>query len=118
MRTYNVRKIYLKIIHNTDKTVHLNFLIHKISVKHLTFDFMALPPGRAPTDTLPWVMPSWLGFALPIILGVKIVVSESPIPPLNDGTKCEESVFLDSAPHAFRVLVGRDKFRLDYILEG
>jgi CRISPR-associated protein Csc3 len=79
---------------------------------------MALPPGRDLTDTLPWVMPSWLGFAFPIILDVKTVVSESPIPPLNDGTKCEESVFLDSAPHAFRVLVGRDKFRLDYIIEG
>jgi CRISPR-associated protein Csc3 len=82
---------------------------------------MALPPGRDLTDTLHWVMPSWLGFAFPIIIDVKTVVSESPIPPLNDGTKCEESVFLDSVPHAFRVLLGRDKFRLDYIdniLEG
>jgi hypothetical protein len=49
---------------------------------------------------------------------VKTLVSESPIPRLNDGTEFEESVFLDSAPHAFRLLVGRDKFRLDYILEG
>ncbi|MFM6814456.1 MAG: type I-D CRISPR-associated protein Cas10d/Csc3, partial [Dolichospermum sp.] len=29
-----------------------------------------------------------------------------------------ETVFLDSAPHAFRTLVKRDRFRLDYILEG
>ncbi|NET32732.1 MAG: type I-D CRISPR-associated protein Cas10d/Csc3 [Cyanothece sp. SIO1E1] len=84
----------------------------------LTFYFMALPPGRDSTDTESWVLPSWLAFAFPMILDVKTVVSESPIPPFNDGAEFEESVFLDSAPHAFRALVGRDRFRLDYILEG
>jgi CRISPR-associated protein Csc3 len=63
-------------------------------------------------------MPSWLAFAFPMILDVKTVVSESPIPPFNDGAEFEESVFLDSAPQAFRVLTKRDRFRLDYILEG
>ena len=53
-----------------------------------------------------------------MILDVKTVVSESPIPPFTDGAEFEESVFLDSAPHAFRTLVGRDRFRLDFILEG
>jgi CRISPR-associated protein Csc3 len=84
----------------------------------LTFYFMALPPGRDPTDTESWVMPAWLALALPMILDVKTVVSESPIPPFNDGSEFEETVFLDSAPQAFRVLTGRDRFRLDYILEG
>jgi len=84
----------------------------------LTFYFMALPPGKDPTDTESWVMPTWLSFAFPIILDVKTVVSESPIPPFKDGSEFEESVFLDSAPQAFRMLVGRDRFRLDYILEG
>jgi CRISPR-associated protein Csc3 len=84
----------------------------------MTFYFMAMPPGRDSTDTESWVMPSWLAFAFPMILDVKTVVSESPIPPFNDGAEFEESVFLDSAPHAFRALVGRDRFRLDYILEG
>ncbi|GEM_PF-211044 len=84
----------------------------------LTFYFMALPPGKDPTDTESWVMPAWLAFAFPMILDVKTVVSESPIPPFNDGAEFEESVFLDSAPQAFRVLLGRDRFRLDYILDG
>lgn len=84
----------------------------------MTFYFMAMPPGRDSTDTESWVMPSWLAFAFPMILDVKTVVSESPIPPFNDGAEFEESVFLDSAPHAFRALIGRDRFRLDYILEG
>ncbi|MCU0527494.1 MAG: type I-D CRISPR-associated protein Cas10d/Csc3 [Elainella sp. Prado103] len=84
----------------------------------LTFYFMALPPGKDPTDTESWVMPAWLAFAFPMILDVKTVVSESPIPPFNDGAEFEETVFLDSAPQAFRVLTGQDRFRLDYILEG
>jgi CRISPR-associated protein Csc3 len=85
--------------------------------KPLTFYFMALPPGRDSTDTESWVMPSWLALAFPMILDVKMVVSESPIPPFTDGTEFEETVFLDSAPHAFRTLVGHDRFRLDSILE-
>ncbi len=84
----------------------------------LTFYFMALPPGKDPTDTESWVMPAWLAFAFPMILDVKTVVSESPIPPFNDGAEFEESVFLDSAPQAFRVLTGQDRFRLDFIWEG
>jgi CRISPR-associated protein Csc3 len=84
----------------------------------LTFYFMALPPGKDPTDTESWVMPTWLALAFPMILDVKTVVSESPIPPFNDGAEFEESVFLDSAPQAFRVLTKQDRFRLDYILEG
>ncbi len=84
----------------------------------LTFFFMALPPGRDPTDTESWVMPAWLAFASPMILDVKTVVSESPVPPFNDGAEFEESVFLDSAPQAFRALLKQDRFRLDYILEG
>ncbi|MFK8186286.1 MAG: type I-D CRISPR-associated protein Cas10d/Csc3, partial [Phormidesmis sp.] len=86
--------------------------------KPLTFYFMALPPGRDSTDTESWVMPSWLALAFPMILDVKTVVSESPVPPFIDGTDFEESVFLDSAPHAFRTLVGKDRFRLDSLLEG
>jgi CRISPR-associated protein Csc3 len=84
----------------------------------LTFYFMALPPGKDPTDTESWVMPAWLALAFPMILDVKTVVSESPIPPFNDGAEFEETVFLDSAPQALRVLLGNDRFRLDHILEG
>ena len=86
--------------------------------KPLTFYFMALPPGRDGTDTESWVMPTWLALAFPMILDVKTVVSESPIPPFTDGAEFEESVFLDSTPHAFRTLIGSDRFRLDAISEG
>ncbi len=88
----------------------------------MTFYFMALPPEKRgktdPTDTESWVMPAWLAFAFPMILDVKTVVSESPIPPCKDGTDFEQTVFLDSAPQAFRMLTQESHFRLDYILEG
>lgn len=89
----------------------------------LTFYFMALPPevrgkDKKPTDTESWIMPAWLALAFPMILDVKTVVSESPIPPFTDGSEFEQSVFMDSAPQAFRALTRGDRFRLDYILEG
>jgi CRISPR-associated protein Csc3 len=86
--------------------------------KPLTFYFIALPPGRNPTDTESWVMPAWLALTFPLILDVKTVVSESPIPPYTDGADFEETVFLDSPPQALRVLTGRDRVRLDAILNG
>lgn len=84
--------------------------------KPLTFYFMALPPGRDPTDTESWIMPAWLALTVPNILDVKTVVSESPIPPFREGSEFEETVFLDSAPQAFRVLLQSDRFRLDRLL--
>jgi CRISPR-associated protein Csc3 len=88
----------------------------------MTFYFMALPPEKhgktEPSDTESWVMPTWLAFAFPMILDVKTVVSESPIPPFIDGSEFEQTVFLDSAPQAFRMLTQESHFRLDYILEG
>jgi CRISPR-associated protein Csc3 len=103
---------------NLDSEKDRTFKLSYPEDQPLTFYFMALPPGRDSTDTESWVMPSWLAFAFPMILDVKTVVSESPIPPFNDGAEFEETVFLDSAPHAFRTLVKKDRFRLDYILEG
>ena len=103
---------------NLDSEKDRTFKLSYPEDQPLTFYFMALPPGRDSTDTESWIMPSWLAFAFPMILDVKTVVSESPIPPFNDGAEFEETVFLDSAPHAFRTLVKRDRFRLDYILEG
>ena len=101
-----------------DKEKDRTFKLSYPEDQPLTFYFIALPPGRDAKDTESWVMPSWLGFAFPMILDVKTVVSESPIPPFNDGSEFEETVFLDSAPQAIQALTQRDRFRLDYILEG
>lgn len=82
----------------------------------LTFFFLALPPSRDATDTESWVMPSWLAMALPLILDVKTVVSESPVPPFISGADFEETVLLDGEHQAIRSFIKRDRIRLDAII--
>jgi len=98
----------------------------------LTFFFLALPPGKDATDTESWVMPAWLALALPLILDVKAVASESPVPPFISGADFEQTVLLDGEHQAIRSLIHlnpnlvnqnstelrqvQDAFRLDRIL--
>jgi CRISPR-associated protein Csc3 len=94
-----------------DQTFKLNY-----PNEPLTFFFMALPPGRDATDTESWVMPSWLAFALPLVLDVKVVASESPVPPFISGADFEQTTVLDGEHQAIATLVKRDTYRLDAIL--
>ncbi len=84
----------------------------------LTFFFMAIPPGRDATDTESWVMPAWLAFALPLVLDVKVVASESPVPPFISGADFERTTILDGEHQAITTLVKqpKDGTRLDSIL--
>ncbi|OCR00511.1 type I-D CRISPR-associated protein Cas10d/Csc3 [Oscillatoriales cyanobacterium USR001] len=82
----------------------------------LTFFFLALPPGKDATDTESWVMPAWLALALPLILDVKTVASESPVPPYLSGADFDKTVMLDGEHQAIRSLIKRDDYRLDGIL--
>ena len=82
----------------------------------LTFFFLALPPGKDATDTESWVMPAWLAFALPLILDVKTVASESPVPPFISGADFEKTVVIDGEHQAIRSLIKQDEYRLDGIL--
>ncbi|MGB3262993.1 MAG: type I-D CRISPR-associated protein Cas10d/Csc3 [Microcoleus sp.] len=82
----------------------------------LTFFFLALPPGKDATDTESWVMPAWLAFALPLILDVKTVASESPVPPFISGADFEKTAVIDGEHQAIRSLIEQDEYRLDGIL--
>ena len=82
----------------------------------LTFFFLALPPGKDATDTESWVMPAWLALALPLILDVKVVASESPVPPFISGADFEKTVVIDGEHQAIRSLIKQDDCRLDGIL--
>ena len=97
-----------------DQTFKLNYP----PKQPLTFFFMALPPGRDATDTESWVMPAWLGFVLPLVLDVKVVVSESPVPPFISGADFERTTILDGEHQAITSLVKQQKdgTRLDSIL--
>ncbi|MEQ9486669.1 type I-D CRISPR-associated protein Cas10d/Csc3 [Coleofasciculus sp. F4-SAH-05] len=102
-----------------DRTFKLNYPENQ----PLTFFFIALPPevryenGKAKTtDTESWVMPAWLTFALPLILDVKAVASESPVPPFISGADFEKTAILDGEHQGIRSLVKADEYRLDGIL--
>ncbi len=82
----------------------------------LTFFFLALPPGKDATDTESWLMPAWLALALPLILDVKTVASESPVPPYISGADFEKTAILDGEHQAIRSLIKQDEYRLDSIL--
>jgi CRISPR-associated protein Csc3 len=82
----------------------------------LTFFFIGLPPGREPTDTESWVMPAWLALALPLVMDVKVVASESPVPPFISGADFEQTALLDGEHQAIHSLVRKNNYRLDSIL--
>ncbi|MGL5080696.1 MAG: type I-D CRISPR-associated protein Cas10d/Csc3 [Microcoleaceae cyanobacterium] len=84
----------------------------------MTFFFMAIPPGRDATDTESWVMPAWLALALPLVLDVKIVTSESPVPPFISGAEFEKTTILDGVHQAIASLTKQEKdgTRLDAIV--
>jgi CRISPR-associated protein Csc3 len=94
-----------------DQTFKLNY-----PKEPMTFFFMALPPGRDATDTESWVMPAWLAFALPLILDVKVVASESPVPPFISGADFEHTTVLDGEHQAIATLIKQKQYRLDAIL--
>ncbi|WAL59118.1 type I-D CRISPR-associated protein Cas10d/Csc3 [Thermocoleostomius sinensis] len=94
-----------------DQTFKLNY-----PNEPMTFFFMALPPGRDATDTESWVMPAWLAFALPLVLDVKVVASESPVPPFISGADFEHTTVLDGEHQAITTLVKKEQYRLDAIL--
>ncbi|MEH2087338.1 type I-D CRISPR-associated protein Cas10d/Csc3 [Nostoc sp.] len=97
-----------------DRTFKISFPEHET----LTFFFLGLPPGRDATDTESWVTPAWLALALPLILDVKVVASESPVPPFISGADFEETVLIDGEHQAIRSLIQKDNYRLDSILPG
>ncbi|MGI0494987.1 type I-D CRISPR-associated protein Cas10d/Csc3 [Alkalinema pantanalense CENA528] len=107
----SVDSLLLQEESDKDQTFKLNY-----PNEPLTFFFMALPPGRDATDTESWVMPSWLAFALPLVLDVKVVASESPVPPYISGADFEQTTVLDGEHQAISTLVKRDNYRLDAIL--
>ncbi|MEH2238884.1 type I-D CRISPR-associated protein Cas10d/Csc3 [Nostoc sp.] len=95
-----------------DRTFKISFPEHET----LTFFFLGLPPGRDATDTESWVTPAWLALALPLILDVKVVASESPVPPFISGADFEQTVLIDGEHQAIRSLIQKDNYRLDSIL--
>lgn len=109
-----VDSLLIDEVNEKDQTFKLSYP----SKQPITFFFMAIPPGRDAKDTESWVMPAWLAYALPIVLDVKVVASESPVPPFISGAEFEKTTMLDSAHQAITSLTKQEKdgTRLDAIL--
>lgn len=56
--------------------------------------------GKDPSDTETWTMPALLGLLVPLLFGMKVVVSSSAFPPFVSSADFPETVILD-APHSF-----------------
>jgi len=108
---HQVDSLLLQEESERDQTFKLNY-----PSEPMTFFFIALPPGRDATDTESWVMPAWLAFALPLVLDVKVVASESPVPPFLSGADFEQTTVLDGEHQAIATLIKKDQYRLDAIL--
>ncbi|MEH2289248.1 type I-D CRISPR-associated protein Cas10d/Csc3 [Nostoc sp.] len=107
---------YLLIKENLKPEDDRTFKISFSDKETLTFFFLGLPPGRDATDTESWVTPAWLALVLPLVLDVKVVASESPIPPFISGADFEQTVLIDGEHQAIRSLIQKDNYRLDSIL--
>ncbi|MEB3218757.1 MAG: type I-D CRISPR-associated protein Cas10d/Csc3 [Nostocales cyanobacterium 94392] len=95
-----------------DRTFKISFP----ETETLTFFFLGLPPGKDATDTESWVTPAWLALTLPLVMDVKAVASESPVPPFISGADFQETVLLDGEHQAIHSLIKKDIYRLDSIL--
>lgn len=74
--------------------------------------FFGMRAGSRDSDTEAWVKPAFLALTLPLILNVKTVVSELPMPLFATGDDFRETVIFD-APHPFlKHLLTADRLRI------
>lgn len=81
--------------------------LHFPEQEPMTFCFLGVPPpGRDAKDAAAWVHPAFLALLLPLCLDVKVIASESSIPPALEADEFPETVFLDAPHAAIRYLTG------------
>jgi CRISPR-associated protein Csc3 len=74
--------------------------------------------GDRDSDTEAWVLPAFLALTLPLVLNVKVAVSESPIPLFASGDDFKETVVFDG-PHPYLGhLLAADRIRIDSVYDN
>jgi CRISPR-associated protein Csc3 len=80
--------------------------------------FFGMKAGSRDSDTEAWVLPAFLALALSLVLNVKVVVSESPVPLFASGDDFKETVVFDG-PHPYLGhLLTADRIRIDRVHEN
>lgn len=83
----------------------------------MTFCFLGVPPpSRDPKDAEAWVHPALLSLLLPLMLDVKVVVSESSLPLLLEANEINETVFFDAPHAAIQYILRQPRINVDEIL--
>jgi len=92
--------------------------MHYPTNEPITFYFLGVPPpGRDAKDAESWVHPAFLSLLMPLLLDVKVVASESPLPLLVEADEMTELVYLDCPRYAFvRYLTGIERINVDRVL--
>ena len=86
-------------------------------VSRSLFTFWGIPPpGREAKDAESWVNPAFLSLLLPLCLDIKVVVSATSMPLLNEANELPETVFMDGAHAAIGYIVGEERINLDRVL--
>jgi CRISPR-associated protein Csc3 len=82
----------------------------------MAFAFVGIPPAsRDAKDAEAWIHPAFLALALPLLLDVKVVASESMLPLFNEATELPETVAFDG-PHPFVTYLTRaSRLNLDQV---
>ncbi len=97
----------------TDRYVRLHFPENE----PITFYFLGVPPpSRAPKDAEAWVHPALLSLLLPLMLDVKVVASESPLPLMLEADEIYETVFFDAPHAAIQYITQKPRINVDEIL--
>ena len=80
--------------------------------------FFGMKAGSRDSDTKAWVLPAFLALTLPLVLNVKVVVSESPVPLFASGDDFKETVVFDG-PHPYLGhLLTADRVRIDSVYDN
>ncbi len=91
--------------------------LHFDQQQPISFFFLGIPPpGREAKDAESWVNPAFLALVLPLCLDVKVVVSQSPMPVINEANELAETVYFDGAHAAIGYIVDKERLNLDEVL--
>ncbi|MDD4518908.1 MAG: type I-D CRISPR-associated protein Cas10d/Csc3, partial [Limnochordia bacterium] len=104
-----------KIFEPTDPKRWLNQVDYNPNEMH-GYYLLGMPYlGKKPSATESWAMPAFAALFVPLVLGVKVVVSELALPVYTSGADFPETVVLDSPHQYWHHFMRKTRFRLDEI---
>lgn len=92
------------------------FRLHFPENDPISLFFLGIPPGRDAKDAEAWINPAFLALLLPLVLDVKVVATESPLPLLHEADEIDETILFDAPHHYVNDIVDYGRLPLDRLL--